>query len=95
MRFEWDAEKSLRNARERGLPFDLVERMDWTRALTLPDLRRDYREQRFAALAPLAGRLHLCIYTLRGEAFRIISFRKANERERSFYEQRRPPTHHG
>jgi hypothetical protein len=95
MRFEWDAEKSARNTRERGLPFELVERMDWGAAVTLPDRRRDYGERRLVTLAPLAGRLHVCIDTLRDDAFLIISFRKANERERSFYEQRRPPPHHG
>ena len=31
------------------------------------------------------GRLHVVCYCIRGEAFRIISFRKANRREEKFY----------
>jgi uncharacterized DUF497 family protein len=31
------------------------------------------------------GRMHVCVYTLRGEVCRIISLRKANRREVDAY----------
>ena len=39
------------------------------------------------SLAPMGGRLYVVCYLIRGEARRIISFRKANEREERAYEQ--------
>jgi uncharacterized DUF497 family protein len=33
----------------------------------------------------VAGRLHVCVYTVRADGPRIISVRKANDRERKRY----------
>jgi uncharacterized DUF497 family protein len=33
----------------------------------------------------MQGRLHVVCFCIRGGAFRIISFRKANKREEKFY----------
>jgi uncharacterized DUF497 family protein len=92
MRFEWDAEKSLRNARERGLPFEMAERMDWATAVSVLDARRAYGEARFSVMAPIDGRLCVCVYTLRDGRRRIISLRKANARERATHERRTETT---
>ena len=38
-----------------------------------PDMRRDYGEMRWRVRAPLEGRLHVCVFTLRkggGASFR-------------------------
>jgi uncharacterized DUF497 family protein len=43
--------------------------------------RKDYGETRYAALGPIEGRLHCVCFTIRGNKLRIISLRKANERE--------------
>ena len=51
----------------------------------LGDVRdpRDYgNEVRRIAYGTVAGRLFVCVYTMRGETYRIISIRKANQRER-------------
>ena len=87
MRIEFDPEKSAKNERERGLRFDMAAELDWDSAHTFPDRRRDYGEERFIALAPMQGRLFVVCYVVRGEVFRIISFRKANKREERTYEQ--------
>lgn len=43
---------------------------------------RDYDgEIRRIAYGVIAGRLFVCVYTLRGDVHRIISVRKANRRE--------------
>ncbi|RBP06257.1 hypothetical protein DFR50_13235 [Roseiarcus fermentans] len=84
---EFDPAKSHRNRVERGLPFELVVEADWSAALTVVDNRQDYGETRFVAYVPIERRLHVVCYTMRGAAFRIISFRKANSREMEQYAQ--------
>jgi uncharacterized DUF497 family protein len=51
------------------------------------DERFDYKEVRFIATGKIAGRLHICVYTMRGEIYRIISLRKANRREIDGYRE--------
>jgi len=78
MEFVWDPDKSAKNAKERGLPFDRTIELDWSAAQII--------ETRYAAVAPLHGRLHV-VYMIRGDKRRIISFRKANEIEEQAYEK--------
>ncbi len=85
MRIEFDPAKSASNASERGLPFELTAELDWSGASVRPDERRDYGEGRFVALVPMSGRLYVVCYCIRGDARRIISFRKANKREERTY----------
>ena len=85
MKIEFDPAKSSRNARERGLPFELTADLDWDAAHTIEDQRQSYGETRYLAYAPMRGRLHVVCFCIRGGAFRIISFRKANRREEKFY----------
>jgi uncharacterized DUF497 family protein len=59
MEIVWDKAKSAKNAEERGLPFDLTIELDWSAAQTI--------ETRYAAVAPLHGRLHVVVYTLRDD----------------------------
>jgi uncharacterized DUF497 family protein len=56
--------------------------------LTIPDDRRDYGEPRFITIGRLDGRMGAIIWTPRGAARRIISLRKANDREQSIYGDR-------
>ena len=49
------------------------------------DGRRPYGEDRMIAYGEIAGRVHVCVYTKRGEAYRIISLRRANRRETNAY----------
>jgi uncharacterized DUF497 family protein len=47
----------------------------------------DYAEARFVTKAPINNRLCVFAWCQRGEALRVISLRKANERERNKYEK--------
>jgi uncharacterized DUF497 family protein len=85
LKIEFDSAKSAKNAITRGLPFELVVMLDWGAAHTVVDDRRDYGETRFITYASLAGRLHVVCYVKRGDGRRIISFRKANDREIAKY----------
>lgn len=85
MRIEYDALKSQRNAERRGLHFaDAIELLGGPHARR-HDARRDYGEQRVIAYGLIRGVMHVCVYTLRGDAYRIISLRKANRREVDAY----------
>lgn len=87
MEIEFDPEKSAKNERDRGLPFEQVADLEWHKAFTYADGRRDYGEERFLSLVPMQRRIYVVCYALRGRRRRIISFRKANQREERAYEQ--------
>lgn len=59
-----------------------------TDSIVLEDDRQQYGETRFIAIGRLYQRVMVVVYTMRDEAIRIISFRKANSREVTAYEQR-------
>jgi uncharacterized DUF497 family protein len=84
---EFDLAKSEKNARERGLPFELVDEFDWDTALIIEDMRRDYGEPRFRAFGFIGARLHALVYSPREGGLRVISLRKANRREGRNYEK--------
>ena len=56
--------------------------------LTFEDDRRDYGEPRLITMGVMEGRLVFVAWTPRGDARRIISLRKANEREQKRYGSR-------
>ena len=89
MHFGWDPPKSERNARERGLPFKIAMALFDGPTIEVDDRRRDYGERRIVAYGNVAGRVMVCVYTLRGtddEPIRwIISLRKANKGESHAY----------
>lgn len=87
MDVEYDSAKNAKNIRDRKLPFDQVRDLDWASALFRPGDRHDYGEQRWIALGLLDGRLHVLVFTETTAGIRVISFRKANARERSAYGQ--------
>jgi uncharacterized protein len=87
VKIEFDENKSRKNAIERDLPFDKVAEFDWETALIFSDERFLYPELRFAAFGFIGSRLHFLCYTPTEEGVRVISFRKANQREVKHYEE--------
>jgi uncharacterized protein len=85
VRIEYDPAKNERNVRERGLPFERAAEFDFETALTIPDSRRDYGEARYRALGWLGEEIHALVYTIRGDAIRVISLRRASWKERRRY----------
>ncbi len=81
MHIEFDPDKNLRNIRERGLSFEQASAFDFDGAIYIVDNRRDYGEIRFRALGFLGGRLHALVFVEIPGGIRVISFRKANQRE--------------
>lgn len=87
IKIEFDPEKSERNKKERGLPFENAIRIDWETAVYYKDNRFNYSEDRIIALGFLDGHLHVVCFTPIDGGVRVISFRKANKREVEYYEQ--------
>lgn len=85
MRYEWDDAKAAANLAAHGTAFSLVHHFHWPSAVVIADERRDYGESRNIAFGLVGDRVHVCVYTMRGPAVRVISFRKANRRETRFY----------
>ena len=52
------------------------------------DNRFSYGEDRYQLIGRIEGRLYVLIYTVRRDEYRIISARKANQREVNRYENR-------
>ncbi len=87
MRFSYDPNKNRRNIELRGLNFDRVAELDWDNAWIYEDARNEYNEIRFIAYGMLDKRLHFVCFTETKDGIRIISFRKANNKEVKRYEQ--------
>ena len=59
--------------------------------LTVEDDRQVYGENRFITIGLLDERMVILVWTLRNDRHRIISMRKANEREQALYGPRLRP----
>ena len=86
MQIEFDAAKRNKTLTERGLDFARAAKVFAGIHLTAPDSRQDYTEDRFITMGYLDARLVVLVWTPRDEVRRIISMRKANDREKAFYD---------
>ena len=69
----------------RGLDIARAEEVFVGATLTVEDDREDYGEDRFIAIGFLDATMVVLVWASRDGAHRIISMRKANERERTLY----------
>lgn len=88
MQFEWDENKNQINIEKHHADFNDAKIMFNGDLLIIPDIRFDYNEPRYIGFGYVKGRLMSVIYTERmPDVIRIISFRKANNREQRNYEK--------
>ena len=85
MRIVFDEAKRAATLAARGLDMARAGEVLAGMTLTVEDDRRDYGEDRFITVGLLDGAMVVLVWTSRGDAYRIISMRKANERERRLY----------
>jgi uncharacterized DUF497 family protein len=85
MRIEYDPEKRSITLKERGLDFARATKVFQGVHFTAQDVRFQYQEDRFITAGWLDARLVVLAWTPRGEARRIISMRKGNDREKALY----------
>lgn len=80
--WDWDEAKRHANQTKHGLDFAALADIDLSALQIEPDQRKDYGEPRFTFFFEREGRLHQVTFTPRNGRFRLISFRKANKREK-------------
>jgi uncharacterized DUF497 family protein len=85
MEITYDPAKNIANIELRGLSFDRVAELDWSSAVILEDTRKFYGERRYRVFGYIEDRLYAMVFTPRGTAVHVISFRKANRREVNRY----------
>ena len=85
MEIEFDSDKRDKTLKERGLDFSRAVEVFAGVHFTGQDTRSEYAEDRFITVGTLNARLVVLVWTPRGEIRRIISMRKANEREKAIY----------
>jgi uncharacterized DUF497 family protein len=85
MRVEFDQAKRDVTLAERGLDFADAINVFEGRSITFEDERRAYGESRFITIGELGERMVVIVWTPRGDARRIISMRRANDREQALY----------
>jgi uncharacterized DUF497 family protein len=87
MDIEFDSAKETVNLAKHDISLnDAIELLEGE-CLIRTDERRHYGEAREIAYGVIAGRVHVCVYTMRGDVHRIISLRRANRREMDAYYQ--------
>ena len=85
MQFEWDEDKRTSNLDKHKLDFANAGKLNWDEAITVKGLYKE--EVCFLSYAEMDSKLYTLVWTWRGEAIRIISFRRANNRETDRYEK--------
>jgi len=83
--YEWDKTKRAANIEKHRIDFEAIHDFDWSTATVFVDERQDYGEPRFVAFGYIKARLVAVVYTERSRKKRIISMRKANNREVNSY----------
>ena len=88
MRLSWDEAKRIRTLAARDLDFADAALVFAGPTLEFEDDRKNYGEHRIVCVGFLRGRMVVTIYVQRGAARRIVSMRKANDREQKIYRSR-------
>ena len=73
-------EKRNANVKTHGVDFIAAAAFEWQSAVVEVDDRDDYCELRERALGFVGMRLHMLVFTRRGDNIRIISLRKAEKK---------------
>ncbi len=81
MEVTYDPTKDAANIAKHGVSLALAAELEWESAVAWPDVRREYGETRMAAIGYIGLRLYYVAFVDRADGRRIISLRKANQRE--------------
>lgn len=87
--FEWDTNKAIKNEKIHDVTFDEASTaFKDNLSLTIYDPLHSEKEDRFILIgSSLKNRLLVIAHIERGNRIRIISARKANKKERRYYEE--------
>ncbi len=88
MRISFDPAKRAEALRRRRIDFLDAESVFAGLTYTILDQRFPYPEDRYITVGLLSGRIVIVVWTPTGDGRRIISMRKANDREQARYSHR-------
>jgi uncharacterized DUF497 family protein len=86
MKFEWNSEKSVSNEEKHGIDFLAAQEL-WEDENRIEIYAPYPVEDRRILLARYHEKIWAAVYTLRGEAIRIMSVRRARKKEVNLYEK--------
>ena len=86
MEFEWDDRKSEANEAKHGIPFDEARAL-WGDRLRVEFELEHAGEQRRGLIARYGGSVWFAVWCRRGAAVRIISVRRATDKEAGLYDR--------
>ena len=89
MIFEWDPAKSQSNRRKHGIDFETAKNL-WLDKNRVEIHAPHPVEDRMVLIAKHLDKIWTAIYTPRREAIRIISVRRARQKEVDLYEEKGP-----
>jgi uncharacterized DUF497 family protein len=87
--FEWDEAKRTANIAVHKIDFAAIHEFDWDTAVYTVDDREDYGELRESAIGFIGERLHVVVFTRRADRLRIISLRRAHNKDKRLYVEER------
>ena len=83
MEFEFDQVKSSTNKEKHGISLEEAQALWEEFYVEVP--ARDIDEPRWMVIGKIDNRLFVCVYTRRGETVRLISCRRARDKEVQLY----------
>jgi len=86
MKFEWDEDKSRINKAKHGIDFETARNL-WLDENRIEIHAPHPLEDRMIIVGKYQDKLWSAVYTMRDDAIRIISVRRARKREESLYEK--------
>jgi uncharacterized protein len=85
MRFEYDPDKSAANRLKHGIDFEEAQAL-WDDESAIELDARSTSEPRSVLIGMIDGKAWCAVFTLRGEAVRLISVRRARKEESRLYD---------
>lgn len=83
MKFEFDPDKSEKNKAKHGIALSEAQRLWQVPAVELK--AKTIGESRLMIIGKLGSKIYSCIYTVRGQAIRLISARRSRKSEEKIY----------
>lgn len=85
MKIIFDPDKDVINTNKHGVSLRDASQFEWDTAISWPDQRHQYGENRMVGIGYIGHRLFVIVFVNRDGMCRIISLRKANKREERMY----------
>ena len=83
MIFEYDPKKSAKNKLKHGISLEEAKALWSVPTVEIEATTMD--EPRFMMIGQINGKFYSCIYTIRGDAVRLISTRRSRKSEEKIY----------